>query len=167
MAVPKFFEFFEAFLQVLQDGELHTAKEVKNSIAEQMNISGTDLAEMLPSGRQTTFGNRVMWARTYLNKAGLIETPSRGRYRITKAGSEALASGEKLDLKYLERFDSFMEFHRSSLSGLSENTASETEEDNESPMEVLDSAYKQVTTALASELMDEVMKLKPAEFENW
>lgn len=165
MAVPKFFEFFEAFLQVLQDGELHTAKEVKNSIAELMHISGTDLAEMLPSGRQTTFGNRVMWARTYLNKAGLIETPMRGRYRITESGLEALSSDEKIDLKYLERFDSFTEFHRSAPAGSIENMGRETEEDDESPMEVLDSAYKQVITALASELMDEVMKLTPAEFE--
>ena len=74
MAVPKFFEFFEAFLKSLKDGELHTAKEVRVKIAEDMHLSEDDLAELVPSGRQTTFGNRVNWARTYLNKAGLIET---------------------------------------------------------------------------------------------
>ena len=101
MAVPKFFEFFEAFLKSLKDGELHTAKEVRVKIAEDMHLSEDDLAELVPSGRQTTFGNRVNWARTYLNKAGLIETPVRGRYRITEEGRKALASGEKIDLKYL------------------------------------------------------------------
>ena len=101
MAVPKFFEFFEAFLKSLKDGELHTAKEVRAKVAEDMHLSDADLTELLPSGRQTTFGNRVNWARTYLNKAGLIETPVRGRYRITEEGKKALASGEKIDLKYL------------------------------------------------------------------
>ena len=86
MAVPKFFEFFDAFLKAIKDGELHTAKEVRLKIAEDMQMTAADLAEMLPSGRQTTFGNRVNLARTYLNKAGLVETPSRGRYRITAEG---------------------------------------------------------------------------------
>ena len=72
MAVPKFYEFFRAFLVVLQDGELHKMSEVRNRIAVDMNLSEDDLSEMLPSGKQTTFSNRVAWARTYLNKAGLI-----------------------------------------------------------------------------------------------
>lgn len=77
MAVPKFFEFFEGFLRAVQDGELHTAKEVREIIAGSMNITDADRAEMLPSGKQSTFDNRVAWARTYLDKAGLIETPIR------------------------------------------------------------------------------------------
>ena len=79
MAVPKFFEFFEAFLRALQDGELHTSKEVRKIVAEDLQLSAADLAELIPSGRQTTYVNRINWARTYLNKAGLIETPLRGR----------------------------------------------------------------------------------------
>ena len=110
MAVPKFFEFFEGFLHAVQDGELHTAKEVRELIAVDMQLTDSDREEMLPSGKQSTFDNRVAWARTYLDKAGLIETPLRGRYRITEDGLKALASGEKIDLRYLERSESFMEF---------------------------------------------------------
>ena len=84
MAVPKFFEFFEGFLQAIEDGELHSAKEVREIIAQEMNISDSDRAIMLPSGKQSTFDNRVAWARTYLDKAGLVETPVRGKYRITE-----------------------------------------------------------------------------------
>ena len=96
MAVPKFFEFFEAFLNAIEDGEIHTAKEVRLKVAEDMKMTPADLAELLPSGKQTTFGNRVNWARTYLNKAGLIETPSRGRYRITAAGKSRYRPGKRL-----------------------------------------------------------------------
>ena len=70
--------FFDAFLHALQDGELHSAKDVREWIAIEMNLTESDRSELLPSGRQGIFDNRVHWARTYLNKAGLIETPVRG-----------------------------------------------------------------------------------------
>jgi restriction system protein len=162
MAVPKFFEFFEAFLQAINDDELHSAKEVRSIIARDMNLSDADLSEMLPSGTQRTFDNRVGWARTYLDKAGLIETPLRGKYRITASGKSALSSGHKIDLAYLEKSDAFKEYHGVSVQGTIIEPAAENDE---SPMEVLESAYKKVTAALASQLMDEVMKLTPVEFE--
>ena len=164
MAVPKFFEFFEGFLSAVKDGEIHTAKEVRDKIAIDMRISDEDRAELLPSGSQSTFANRVAWARTYLDKAGLIETPQRGKYRITAAGIAALKSGAKIDLSYLESFDSFRTFHRVNIdeSSVSEN---KDKEKNESPLENLDNAYQQIINVLASQVMDEVMKLSPAGFE--
>jgi restriction system protein len=162
LAVPKFFDFFEGFLQAIEDGELHSAKEIREIIAKDMNISESDRAIMLPSGKQSTFDNRVSWAKTYLDKAGLIETPVRGKYRITESGLAALASGEKIDLKYLERNKGFKDFHNVT----KPITETVDEEKNESPMEVLDSAFQQVTATLASQLMDEVMKLSPTEFES-
>lgn len=161
MAVPKFFEFFEGFLRAIEDGNIHTAKEVREIIASTMNISDLDRFEMLPSGKQSTFDNRVAWARTYLDKAGLIETPQRGKYKITLAGREALASGEKIDLKYLEKSEAFKMFHSSTYT----EDITSTEEKNESPIEILDEAYQKITAVLASQIMDEAMKLSPAGFE--
>lgn len=162
MSVPKFFVFFEAFLRAVNDGNLHSAKEVRSIVAKDMCLSEDDLSEMLPSGTQRTFDNRVGWARTYLNKAGLIETPLRGKYRITEKGKAALASDEKIDLTYLEKSDSFREYHRATSQGV---VSELIVENDESPLEALDSAYRKVTAVLASQLMDEVMKLTPMEFE--
>lgn len=162
MAVPKFFEFFEAFLKAVSDGELHSAKYVRNNIANSMKLTEEDLAEMLPSGTQRTFDNRVAWARTYLDKAGLIETPMRGKYHITEEGIRALASNEKIDIAYLEKSEEFKNFHNVT----TQNTSIEIQnEKNETPLEILESAHKQYLSALASQLMDEVMKLTPVEFE--
>lgn len=162
MAVPKFFEFFEGFLHALEDGELHTAKEVRQILSLHMHLSEKDLAEVLPSGKQSKFDNRVAWARAYLDKAGLIETPSRGKYRITDNGRKALMSGEEINLKYLEKSEKFREFHKT----ITPNTSSlDDEEKDESPMEILDAAFQQITATLASQLMDEVMKLSSTEFE--
>lgn len=162
MAVPKFFEFFEAFLKAVSDGELHSAKDVRNNIANSMKLTEEDLAEMLPSGTQRTFDNRVAWARTYLDKAGLIETPMRGKYHITKEGIRALTSNEKIDIAYLEKSEEFKNFHNVT----TQNTSIEIQDEkNETPLEMLESAHKQYLSALASQLMDEVMKLTPVEFE--
>ena len=59
MAIPKFFEFFEVFLRAIEDGELHAAKEVRHILASGMQLSEEDLVEMLPSGKQSKFDNRV------------------------------------------------------------------------------------------------------------
>ena len=166
MAVPKFYEFFKPFLQALRDGNVHSANDVCSRIAVAENISDADQAEMVPSQRQTTFKNRVHWARTYLNKAGLIETPNRGKYRITQLGKEALDYGGPVDLAYLERFESFREFHRiTTAPTTAPRGGAQPEPVEESPTEVLDAAYERVTAALADELMGEVRKLTPTEFE--
>lgn len=161
MAVPKFYEFFEGFLHAIEDGEMHSAKEVREQLAFAMNISASDRAELLPSGKQTTFDNRVAWARAYLDKAGLIETPQRGKYRITEEGKKALFSGETIDLKYLEKSESFKQFHEVS----SKEDSGKIEEKEESPIEILDEAFQQINAVLASQIMDEVMKLSSYGFE--
>ena len=170
MAVPKFFDFFESFLKAIQDGKIHPAGEVRETISSAMQLSEDDLAQMLPSGRVSTFYSRFAWARTYLDRAGLIETPQRGQYRITKEGKKALSSGKKIDLKYLDQFEKFREFHR--VKGLDkenpkeEGEKSESQVDvNESPIEVLEDAFQQVNDKLANQLMYEVMNLKPVAFE--
>ncbi|MBQ3447588.1 MAG: restriction endonuclease [Synergistaceae bacterium] len=159
--MPKFFEFFGVLLEALGDGELHSAQEVRDTIAARMNLTASDVAEMLPSGTQSRFADRVAWAKTYLQKAGLVETPQRGNYRITSAGKAALMSGEHIDLAYLSRYKSFRDFTAQPPG----NSEGSPEARDESPEEILDTAYRQVTDILAGQLMGEVMKLSPAGFE--
>ena len=162
MAVPKFDEFFGDFLSAIKDGEIHSAQEVRDVIAVAMNLTESDIAEMLPSGKQTTFYSRTGWAKTFLQKAGLVETPQRGKYRITEEGKKALSSGERIDINYLNRYESFRNFQYAPHNSISETVQEET---YESPSEILDSAYQQITSALADQLMEQVMQLSPAGFE--
>jgi restriction system protein len=65
----------------------------------------------LPSGQQSIIDNRVGWARTYLKKAGLLESPKRSFLKITKVGREALKKGpSEIDVKFLRQFPQFVEF---------------------------------------------------------
>lgn len=90
MAVPKFDELTKPLLEVIKNGVSYTIKDVTTMLAQQLNLSSTDLTEMLPSGRQTVFKNRVGWAKTYLLKAGLIESPARATIRITGTGKKVV-----------------------------------------------------------------------------
>ena len=85
MAVPKYDELMKPLLVAVQDGEVYKMKDVTSMLAQQLNLSAEDLAELLPSGRQTVFKNRVSWAKTYLKKAGLLDSPARATIVITDA----------------------------------------------------------------------------------
>lgn len=83
MAVPDFQSFFLPLLQFSADGKTHNSQEAFAAMAEHFRLNDTDLAEMLPSGKQTTFKNRVAWAKVYLAKALLLESPKRGLFHIS------------------------------------------------------------------------------------
>ena len=167
MAVPKFYEFFGSFLRAVDDGKVHKSKDVQKSIAVDMNLSDEDMAEQLPSQRQATYVNRINWARTYLDRAGLIRTPTRGHYQITEEGLKALQTGETIDLKYLDRYESFRQFHTVNSSGekQSQTITAQQEEEEKTPTEIMSAAFDKMNATLAGELMDMVMGLEPTEFE--
>ena len=72
--------------------------------------------ELLPSGKQTLFGNRVHWAKTYLNKAGLLESTRRGHFKIRDRGRQVLASHPtKIDNEFLNQFVEFRQFKEKSV----------------------------------------------------
>ena len=84
MPIPKYDEMYRAFLDCLADGQnAQVAKEVKDIVAGVFSVSEKERAELLPSGKQQLFDNRIGWTRTYLKKAGLVQSPSRGVYAIT------------------------------------------------------------------------------------
>ena len=88
MPIPKYDEMYRAFLDCLADGQLHRSREVKDTVAGVFSVSEKERAEMLPSGKQQLFDNRIGWTRTYLKKAGLVQSPSRGIYVITPVGRQ-------------------------------------------------------------------------------
>lgn len=91
MPVPKYDELMKPLLMAVKDGQVYKIKDANAALAQQLNLSAEDLAEMLPSGRQTVYKNRVGWAKTYLKKAGLLDSPARATIVITEAGKKVIA----------------------------------------------------------------------------
>lgn len=110
MPVPKYQEFYAPILDALKDGKAHHMKEIRETVISLMALTDNDLLELLPSGSQTLFENRIGWARTYLKRAGLIESPKRSFFVLTEEGKNALPDIKIINDRYLKRFASFREF---------------------------------------------------------
>lgn len=174
MAVPKYFEMYHSFLRALSDRKVHTLKDIKEQVIRDFELTEEEMAQMLPSGRQPVWLNRLGWCRTYLKKAELIESPKRAEFRITEEGERLFKSGEVIDDSVLERYPSFQEFKRRegehapsrppALTGKKkeakrEDTASET------PQEILERAHAEINSKLADELLSAVCEQTPEFFE--
>lgn len=135
MAVPKYFEMNKPFLEYLKDGNKHPLGEIKRYVIQTFHITQDELEERQPSGRQTVFANRIGWSSTYLKKAGLIESPARATFQITKAGLDVLKENPNvIDVKYLMRFESFRNFQDNTDSEESSKTTPKTGKENKNKM---------------------------------
>lgn len=159
MSVPKYNEMYAPFLKALADGKVHTIIEVRQFIAERMGMTEADLSEMLPSGKQGLFANRLGWTRQYLKKADLIVGAGRGQIVLTSDGKKAVLDADIIDNKYLQKYPSFRAFMSSQSGQVSssrgeENTAADVSE--KSPEESLEYAYAELNASLADDLMAEI-----------
>ena len=164
MVLPKYDELYSPFLTVIADGQVHNAKSVASDAAALLHLSTEDLSEQLPSQRQTVFVNRLNWAKTYLKKAGLVDSPSRGTYVITQEGKRLLDSGVPITNEYLKKnYASFAAFvgNGTQLSSAS----SPTQEDVKTPEEQMDALQQTINDTLADDLLSEIMRQTPIFFE--
>lgn len=165
MAVSDFQSFFKPLLEVAGDGKEHSMKEARDLVAKRMNISQEDLRELLPSGTQTKFDNRVAWAKSYLVQARVLETPRRAYFRITERGHELLKKGhQRIDVKILNQYPEFVEFHTAKSD--QEPNASQTDSlPVETPEETLQKAYQSIRSELAAEMLERIKGNSPQFFE--
>lgn len=163
MAIPKYYEMYQSFLKVLLDGKIHSSKEEKQQIIDDFQLTEKETAELLPSGRQAIFDNRVGWCRTYLKKAGLIISPMRGQYKITDAGIRVYNENDVIDDNVLRQFQTFVNFVDGSMQ---ENHTKEIVAScDETPQETFDRVYREWNKSLANELLTEIVEMNPYRFE--
>lgn len=169
MALPKYDEFYRLVLNALQDGKSHSMKEVRNSIAQTLQLTEQDLSETLSNG-SSVYAGRVGWAKTYLKKAEMIDSPQRGYITITPAGQSLLASNEPITNALLAKLSStFLDFYRPQ-SGSNASTQPDSENTQistpETPQETFERVYNLINEQLADELLNDVLNQSPAFFEH-
>ena len=167
MAIPEFQTLMLPLLKIASDGQEYKLSDAAELLAQQFDLSDADRAELLPSGRQTKFDNRVGWARTHLGKALLLENPRWGRFRITDRGREVLRSNPpSIDINYLLQFPEFAEFRRRSRqdNGQAELIQADAEQDK-SPDEILELSYQSLRATLAQDVLEQVKRHSPKFFE--
>jgi restriction system protein len=163
--IPDYQSIMLPLLKVVSDGKEHTMNDLTDTLATEFDVSEGERKELLPSGQQFMFGNRVGWARTYLKKAGLLDSPGRGLVRITGRGKEALDQNPgKINVAFLRQYHEFLEFQNT------KHTQFEIEgnisiDSIRTPEESLESAYQGLRESLANELLNRVVTLPPSFFE--
>lgn len=135
-------------------------------IAARLKLSDEEREQLLPSGKQRVLHNRIHWAKFYLTKAGLLESPKRGRFVITAAGQQVLANPPtSLDTKYLLTFPSFHDFYQGAEEVEALSSVTKGEPPSATPEEVVEAAYKAAHTALRAELLERILENSPSLFE--
>lgn len=165
MAIPDFQSLMLPVLKEAASGEVRIS-EVVAVLGSKLALSKVELSELLPSGKQTTFANRVNWAKSYLGKAGLITLTKRAYFVISDRGRAVLANPpESINIKFLESFPEFKNFRESSV-GNPITTESEITNFKElAPDELIRSASDELQQSLGAELLSKILASPPDFFE--
>ncbi len=170
MPVPDFQSLMRPCLAVHQDDQPHTAAEVRDRLAEQMNVTAKERAILLPSGSQPLFTNRVAWAITHLAQAALLDRPARGITQITPRGQEVLARfPDRVDMRVLRQFPEYEEFRARTRQRKGQaadtSTTGDTLPDELAPREAIAEVIDSAHSAVAADLLARILKQPPAFLE--
>jgi restriction system protein len=164
VAIPKFQEITLPMLKLAADGQVWSLADAREELAKHFQLTEEEIEELLPSGRQARFANRVAWAKVYLERGGLLSSPKRAHFQISDRGREVLQSPpEEISIKFLSQYPEFQEF-RSRSSKNSDDESDDTESDT--PEETLEAAYLTIRKNLASEVLERVKACTPRFFEH-
>ncbi len=163
--IPDYQSIMLPLLEFIADGKEYKMRNVTDELAIKFGVTEEEQKELLPSGAAPVFYNRTAWAKTYLKKAGLIDSPKQGIVIISKRGLEVLKKKpSSINVKFLKQFSEFVEFQTVKREDESETETSE-EQSMQTPEELLETAYQKIRKSLASELINKVVELSPAFFE--
>lgn len=163
MAIPDYQSIMLPLLKFAGDQKEHSLREAIEILADRFNLTSDERRELLPSGQQEVFKNRVGWARTYMKKAILLESPRRGYFKITKRGIAVLSKNpQEINVKFLEQFEEFRKFRALR----KEKPKIIEEEPEKTPEEALENAYQNIRDDLANDLLEQIKNSPPGLFES-
>lgn len=168
MPIPDYQSLMLPVLVASAKGEVRIGTVVEQ-LADQLSLTAQERGQLLPSGKQTLFSNRVHWAKTYLSQAHLVEMPRRGHFKITPRGQAVLASQpSQIDNNFLMQFEEFRQFRERSRVADEEGSEAvvpSSEDQKQTPDEAMRMAHRQIETALGQDLLDRVRNAPPEFFE--
>ena len=164
MPIPDFQTLMLPLLRYLADGAERNNQETIDALAEEFDLTDAERAKLLPSGKQTVFRNRVAWAKSHFKRAGLIDSPRRGVYRITDPGREVLATNlQRIDLRFLDQFPGHREFRASARTEIAPGVTAQADE--MTPEEHIALGYQQIRDELGADLLRRIKECPPEFFE--
>ncbi|WP_116970772.1 restriction endonuclease [Blastomonas sp. UPD001] len=166
MAIPDYQTLMLPVLAIAAEGETRVPLAAEK-IADRLGLTEDEREEMLPSGKQRLLHNRVHWAKFYMSKAGLIDSPKRGVFVISPAGRQMLTSNpSRIDVETLKRIPAFAEFYSTSTTSTDNAIPVATPSTSDAtPEEQIDAAHAVLTAALKADLLQRILDQSPFFFE--
>lgn len=167
MAIPDFQTLMLPLLELAGNRKEWAVGDAVDRLAEKFKLNEEERRQLLPSGAQATFDNRVHWARSYLKQAGLLVNPGRGVFKISEKGIEVLRKNPlRVDIQFLTQFEEFKDFRGRRTKGESVSLADNAvNSERETPHEVLERSFERLSRDLAAEVLSAVQKISPDRFE--
>ncbi len=166
MPVPDYETLMLPVLRLIASGAKNVA-DCLPSLKTEFGISDEEARQLIPSGRITVLQSRAHWARTYLAKAGLLQSPKRNLHVVTDRGRQLLATNpQRIDNKLLDQFAGFNEWRAAGSTGpLPVAEPASTVDDSQTPEEAIASAHAILNAALRDELLGLLAEITPQQFE--
>ena len=164
MAIPDTSSIMLPLLELAADNHTHRVRDAVDLLADRLRLTDEERRARSSDGQSPRFYHRVSLAREYLKKAGLLETPGRGQFRITERGRRVLESRpDRVDLKFLRQLEGSPGADAGE--GQPSPPDEEPSETAVTPEEALQNAFETLRHSLAGELLDQVKQSSPAFFE--
>jgi restriction system protein len=167
MPIPDYEQIKLPALKALSDGRPRRVRELFDELAVVFNITPEERAELLPSGTQQRWNNRVNWACYDLFKANILSRPRKGVYQITDFGRDILSKNPKnLDRTFLRHIPEFLAWDKPAVRATGRTVLSpESAPSIQTANERLESAFEEMQGALKQDLLELVRKMDPYAFE--
>ncbi|MBI5438800.1 MAG: restriction endonuclease [Nitrosomonadales bacterium] len=167
MAIPDFQSLMLPLLRMLAGGREYSVQETVDLLALQYQLTEEEKSQLLPSGRSPIFYNRIAWAKAHLKRAGLIERPRRGYYKISEIGEKVLESSPAvINLRFLKQFPEYVAIReREEPSGESQQDSTIFADQLETPEELIEDGAREIRRNLAEEILQRIKGCSPAFFE--
>lgn len=167
MTIPDYQTIMLPLLQYIKDEKEYSLREVIDGLATYYQLTTEEKNELLPSGTQSLFYNRVGWARTYLGKAGLLKSERRGYFSITNKGLELLKQNPKeINNNLLEKYPGFNNFKSiRKIKTPKQDEIKENIDQLKTPEEILENAYQNLNKELEIELLKQIKESPSSLFE--
>jgi restriction system protein len=167
MPIADFQSLMLPIMKIAGDGAEHRGHELRQRIGEQLGLTEEERKQLLPSGSQPVFTNRIAWARSHLTMAGLLEKTGKGRFRITQRGKEAMASNPStINMRFLLQFPEYAEARSRAKTDTPVDVAAEARvSESASPQERIELAFRELNNSLTTELRSKLASIDPFRFE--
>ena len=167
MPIPDFQSLMRPLMDCASDGKEHASRDIVERLAVRFGLTDAERKQLLPSGNQEVFVNRVAWAKTHLKMAGLLDSPKRGYSSITPLGLKVLAEfPERIDLKVLRQQPGYLEARGGTKSESQSKASSQDVEASQTPEEQIELASLALRSSLGSEILSKLRVSSPSFFEN-